>query len=283
MEYSKIPTDTFQSLVIGAGVLLTDFNPSNASLVRSNILGATTGGLNFQAKPSFKDFGSDIDNCPKNTKELKVLDDWEVKMSGTLLSVSPEATRYLAALADLTAATGKITPRSTLDLTSGTGDFRTLWLVADYSDKNTGSGAGFVAIKIMNALSTGGFQLQTTDKEKGKFAFELTGHYSIDAQDTVPFEIYVVGGTSSTATPGIRLADKVLTLKVGGTQTIAVAQVTPANATITWTSGTQAKATVDSGGKVTAVAVGSSIITASITDNGVSYTDTCTVVVESAT
>ena len=282
MEYSKYPSNTFQTLVIGAGVLLTDFDPSNATLVRSNILGATTGGLNFKATPSFKDFGEDIDNCPKNTKELKRLDDWDVKLSGTLLSATPAAARYLAALADLTAASGKITPRDTLDLTSGTGDFRTLWLVADYSDKNTGSGAGFIAIKIMNALSTGGFQLQTADKDKGKFAFELTGHYSVDAQDTVPFEIYVVGGTNSSATPTIRLADKVINLVVNGTQTINVAQLTPANATITWTSGTQAKATVDSSGKVTAVAAGSSIITASITDSGVTYTDTCTVVVSAS-
>lgn len=281
MEYSKYPVNTFQTLVIGAGVLLTDFNPANASLVRSNILGATTGGLNFSAKPNFKDFGEDIDNVPKNTKELKRLDDWEVKLSGTLLSATPEAARYLAALADLTAASGKITPRSTLDLTSGTGDFRTLWLVADYSDKNTGSGAGFIAIKIMNALSTGGFQLQTADKDKGKFAFELTGHYSVDAQDTVPFEIYVVGGTSSSATPAIRLADKVLNMVAGDTATLSLAQLVPAGATVTWASSATTYAEV-SGGVVTAKAAGSAIITASITQDGVTYSDTCTVVVEAA-
>lgn len=281
MEYSKIPSDTFQTLVIGAGVLLTDFDPSSASLVRSNILGATTGGLNFKATPSFLDFGEDIDNCPKNTKELKRLDDWAVTLSGTLLSATPEAARYLAALADLTAATGKITPRDTLDLTSGTGDFRSLWLVADYSDKNTGSGAGFIAIHIMNALSTGGFELQTTDKEKGKFAFELTGHYSIDAQDTVPFEMYIVGGTSSSAIPAIRLADKVLNMTAGDTATISVAQLVPADATVTWTSSADTYAEVDAG-VVTAKAAGSAIITASITDNGVTYTDTCTVVVSAS-
>jgi hypothetical protein len=71
--------------------------------------------------------------------------------------------------------------------------------VADYSDKNSTSGsatAGFVAIKLINALSTGGFQIQTADKEKGQFKFEFTGHYSKDAQDTVPFEIYIKAGTT---------------------------------------------------------------------------------------
>ena len=78
-----------------------------------------------------------------------------------------------------------------------------IWLVGDYSDVNnsgTGTGAakaGFIAIHIMNALSTGGFQIQTADKEKMQFSFEFTAHYSIDAQDTVPFEIYVQAGTPS--------------------------------------------------------------------------------------
>jgi hypothetical protein len=49
---------------------------------------------------------------------------------------------------------------------------------------------------MMNALSTGGFQIQTADKEKGQFSFEFTGHYSKDSADTVPFEIYIKAGTT---------------------------------------------------------------------------------------
>ena len=279
MKYTVYPATTFQNLVINAGVLLTDFNPAVGEVVQSNILGATSGGVNFTATPSFIDFGDDIDNCPKNTKELKRVDDWEVKMSGTLISADANAARLLAAMADVSGT--KITPRDTLDLTANTGDFRTLWLVADYSDKNTGSGAGFIAIKMLNALSTGGFQLQTADKEKGKFSFEFTAHYSASAQTVVPFEVYVVGGTASSASPAIRLADKSITLAAGDTATLAFAELVPANATVTWTSGTTAKAEV-AAGVVTAKAAGTSIITASITDNGVTYTDTCTVIVESA-
>lgn len=196
MEYTKYPTNTFETLVIGAGVLLSEFDPSTGTVSDAKILGPTTGGVNFQATPNYIDFGEDIDNVPKNTKELKRIDDWEVTMSGTFIAITPETARFLAAAADL--ASGKITPRDTLDLTAATGDFRDVWLVADYSDKNesgTGKTAGFVAIKLMNALSTGGFQIQTADKEKGQFSFEFTGHYSKDAADTVPFEIYIKAGT----------------------------------------------------------------------------------------
>ena len=71
-----------------------------------------------------------------------------------------------------------------------------MWWIGDYSDKNTGANAGFVAIHLMNALNTGGFQIQSTDKAKGIFDFTFTGHYSIDEPDTVPYEVFIKTGTA---------------------------------------------------------------------------------------
>ena len=88
--------------------------------------------------------------------------------------------------------TTKITPRNDV----AEADFQDLWWIGDYSDKNGATNGGFVAIHMLNTLSTGGFQIQTTDKAKGNFAFEFTGHYSIEAQDTVPFEVYVKAGSA---------------------------------------------------------------------------------------
>ena len=51
---------------------------------------------------------------------------------------------------------------------------------------------------MMNALSTGGFQLKTADKGKGQMAFEYTAHYSISKQDVVPYELYIKAGTAET-------------------------------------------------------------------------------------
>ena len=87
--------------------------------------------------------------------------------------------------------TTKVTPRN--DVTPA--DFDGIWLIGDYSDKNGATNGGFLAIHMMNALSTGGFQLQSSDKAKGQFAFEYTAHYSMAAPDTVPFEIYIKAGT----------------------------------------------------------------------------------------
>lgn len=194
MKFTQIPENTFKELVLNAGVLLSDFTPATASLTNSDIIGATTGGITFAATPTFSDYGDDIDNCPKNTMELKKLDAWEVKLSGTFVSVNATSAKKAIAAADSDTSTNKITPRNDV----ATSDFSDIWLVADYSDKNGATKGGFVAIHMLNGLSTGGFQLKTGDKSKGQFQFEFTGHYSINAQDTPPFEIYIKAGEEET-------------------------------------------------------------------------------------
>ena len=85
MKYTKIPETAFQNIQLNAGVLLSAFNPESATVANESIIGATTGGVNFTATPTFSDQGEDIDNCPKNMMELKKLDSWEISMSGTYL------------------------------------------------------------------------------------------------------------------------------------------------------------------------------------------------------
>ena len=193
MKFTKIPSDTFQKLQINAGILTTDFTPATGTIGEAGQIGATTGVVNFTATPTYSDFGEDIDNCPKNMKELKKLDSWEAKMSGTFVNADTAIAKRLCGAADIgTSDTTKVTPRNDLK----DADFADIWLVGDYSDKNGETNGGFIAIKLLNALSTGGFQLKTADKAKGQFAFEFTGHYSMSAQDTVPFEIYIKAGTA---------------------------------------------------------------------------------------
>ena len=193
MKFTKIPSDAFQKLQINAGILTTDFTPATGTIGEAGQIGATTGGINFTATPTYTDFGEDIDNCPKNMKELKRLESWEVKMTGTFVNASTAIAKSLCGAADIgTTDTTKITPRNDIKDT----DFDDIWLVGDYSDKNGDTNGGFIAIHMLNALSTGGFQMQTADKAKGQFAFEYTAHYSMSAQDTVPFEIYIKAGTA---------------------------------------------------------------------------------------
>ena len=196
-KFTQIPTDTFKKLQLGAGLLTTEFDPATGELTASNIIGATSGGVSFEATPSFTDFGEDIDNCPKNTKELKKLDSWEAKMSGSFVTMDTNvATSVIGTAAVASDDQTKVVPRNYVEAK----DFKNIWWVGDYSDINedgsSAGKAGFIAIKLINALSTGGFKIKSGDKAKGTFEFEYTGHYSSENIDTVPFELYIKAGSA---------------------------------------------------------------------------------------
>lgn len=188
-KFSKISIDTFKEFQLDAGVLLKSFDVETPELVDENIICATTGGINPTCVAEYRDNGEDVDNCPNNMKELMELVSWTTGLSFTALNVTPDVIRMALGAADADATSGKITPRSDL---KGT-DFADVWWVGDRSD------GGLVAIRLINALSTSGFSLQTTKDGKGRVSVSLSGHYSIDSQDTVPMEFYVQEGTEESA------------------------------------------------------------------------------------
>ena len=181
-KFTVIPQSTFEEMQLDAGVVLTSFTPATPTAPDDeDIVCATTGGINVSCVPTYSDLGEDVDNCPTNTKELKHLDGWDCTMSFTSLGTSPASIKLALGAADIdTSDTSKITPRKDLKQT----DFSDLWWVGDRAD------GGMVAVCLKNALSTGGFVLQTTKNGKGQIYVELTGHVSIDAQTTMPMEFY---------------------------------------------------------------------------------------------
>lgn len=190
MKYTQVPADTFEKLQLNAGVILNSFDPSTATMDRSNIIGATSGGVNFTATPTFIDFGEDIDDVPNNTKQLKRIDYYEAKLSGTMVTADTAIAKMLVAAADVSG--NKVTPRMDLKVE----DFKSIWWVGDYSDENGNTNGGFIAIELINALSNGGFQIQSGKKAKGTLSFEYLAHYDLDNPDTVPFNIYIKAGTT---------------------------------------------------------------------------------------
>lgn len=190
-RFTVIPENTFDGLQLDAGVLLNTFDPANpAEPDDEDIICATTGGINVSCVPSFSDMGEDVDNCPVNMMELKHLDSWACTMSFTALGTSPEAIRLALGCADITAASGMIKPRRDLEQT----DFSDVWWVGDKAN------GGLVAVQLKNALSTGGFSLQTTKNGKGQVTVELTGHVSIEDQDTMPMVFYSLDEEAGGAT-----------------------------------------------------------------------------------
>lgn len=90
------------------------------------------------------------------------------------------------------------------------------------------------------------------------------------------------GGSTTVSVTGVSLDQTSLTMTVGGTATLT-ATVAPDNATnksVTWSSDKPAVATVDAGGKVTAVAPGMATVTVKTADGD--KTATCVVTVTAA-
>jgi len=260
MLFTTVASDAFQKFQLNAGVILTEFDPtdppatdSEITTMRSKVLLATSGGATFTAAPEFVDFADDVDNVPANTKEMKVLQSVTVTLSGTGKTVDTDVARKLMAAADVNVSTGKITPRADLRQS----DFQDLWWVGDYSDVNTGSDAGFIAIKIKNALSTGGFSLKPNDKGKGDFAFEFTGHYSIDDMTVLPYEVYInKGEVPVTTLSALTIGSLVLSPTFDPTKTSYTATTTNSTDNITATA-TDSDATVAIKNGTTSVTSGS--------------------------
>lgn len=190
-KFTQIPLDTFEGMQLDAGVLLKAFDLKTAEPKKSDIICATSGGFNLTVTPTYSDLGEDVDNCPANMKELKHLDSWEVKVSFTSLATNLDSIRLALGAADIDAATGRVTPRRALKQT----DFTDLWWGGDRAD------GGFLAAHLKNALSTGGFSLQTTKSGKGQVSVELTGHVSLEDQDAMPIELYSLSPAPAGATP----------------------------------------------------------------------------------
>lgn len=188
-KYAQIPQDIQDAISTNAGIILSEFNPKSPALaaeIRENIIFATTGGVSVTCAMTVSDYGADIDNCPKNTKEMARIDGWECRMSGTALTIKngADAARLFGA-ADVENESGVdvVSPKNRFDFES---DFNDLWFVCPY-----GVSGGFVAVHLQNAINTGGFSLQSSDDGKGQYPFDFLGHTSIDNPTEVPFKFYL--------------------------------------------------------------------------------------------
>ena len=151
MKYTKVASDAFEKLTLNAGIICRTFDPDTG--VVTDIIAATTGGLTFAENPTYTDFGEDVDNVPANTKQMLRITAYDPVISGTQLTLDAATIAELIGGADVGTASAagatKISPRAVLK----EADFKDLWFIVDYSDVNTGTTAGFVAIHIMNSLN----------------------------------------------------------------------------------------------------------------------------------
>lgn len=186
-KFAQLPEAMQNALATNAGLMLSDFDPfdvGSAEEIRQAILFATSGGLSVSCVPTYSDFGADVDNCPANTKEMLRISSWSCTASGTAITLSAENAVSFLANADHANEQGVdvVKPRFTVE----DEDFKTLWYVCPY-----GTSGGFVAVKLENAINTGGLSIASENNAKGKFAFSYSGYSSIDNPQEVPFTFFL--------------------------------------------------------------------------------------------
>lgn len=197
-RFTKISSDAFEALQLDAGVLLNQFDPANPYVTPTDaqIIATTSGGVNPVCTPTYSDFGEDVDNVPNNMMEFKHLDGWECTMGFTSIKFNATGVKLSLGAADVSTLENgvhKITPRRNLSQT----DFGDIWWVGDKAN------GGAAAIKLKNALSTGGFSMQTSKNGKGTIAMTIMGHVSINAQDDMPMEFYDIPPQGEGGTVGV--------------------------------------------------------------------------------
>lgn len=185
-KFVRVPENAFNEIQMEAGMILNKFDPTGATeIADEDIVCITSGGIEIACKPTFTDYGEDIDNVPANMLEFKEIDGWDCSIGFTALSASASVIGLALCAADVDGT--KITPRNDLKTT----DAKDIWWVGERKD------GGFVACCLKNSLATEGLTLKTTKKGKGQISCTLTGHVSITAQDVVPMEFYVMEGESA--------------------------------------------------------------------------------------
>lgn len=184
---------SFEHLQLNAGLFLRGFDFSAATsaaqlrlLVADAIadgtcvIGATRGGGTFQCTPNLRAIEADGLRSP--VVGSTVNDGWTVKLSGTMLEITPE--NFAAALicADVETAGSLTTVRARSDIQE-TDYIPTLCWIGDTS-------RGFVLIELTNALNMKGAAFTFTDKGEGTLPFEFQAHADpADDDDHAPFRI----------------------------------------------------------------------------------------------
>ena len=180
---TRIAADAASNMQVNAGLLLNAFDISDPDEpTDSEIICATSGDFSISAVPEVEDFFEDVNNAPNNTKEGKRITGWNCELSVECLEITLD-TLKLALGAYTAIGTTGVSPRGQYELT----DFDEIWWIGDMVDEDK-----LFAIKLGDAVSTGGVSFTSTKNGKGRLSLTLTPHVSLATTDVMPMEFYIL-------------------------------------------------------------------------------------------
>lgn len=192
--YSKLQSNAYQKMAFNAGMALIGadaFVPSTGVVTESAILGATTGGWQFNSGINMSDLAEDVDNGKPGMKQFQRFSHSEPHVTGTLLTIdNGNVTKIMpGSTATTTGGVTKATPNGWFE----DSDYFDLWILTDYSTITSNQGvaqSGFFAIHMKNCLNVGGAQMQTNEDGKMTLPVDFRAFYDAENPDVEPYEIY---------------------------------------------------------------------------------------------
>lgn len=198
--YSGFNADTAQNLLLDSGAYFVNFDimedtPEGAS---AKLLGATSGGGKFEAKPDIRSVK--VDGVKGDAKGLQILDSWSVTMSANLLEFKADTFKYALAAAKTSASTVGTKNYTKIEAKNQIED-------TDYLDNITWVGALSgsnepVIIQVFNALNTEGLSINPKDSDDIVAELQFKGHYDPSSLDNPPFCVYYPSRTTTEETTG---------------------------------------------------------------------------------
>ena len=178
-----LTAEAFKSIPKGSGNILSDFSLETPKIDKTNVVHATQGGVQITYQNTIEDTLADIDNAPTNTKQGAEVSGTTATISYTTPNADPKTIQMAVGTADIDPDDPThVVARLKTVLT----DFKPLWWVGPMT------GGGFLVAKILNALSTGGLNLQTAHRGGGSMQITLTAFSDLENPDQAPMEFYSI-------------------------------------------------------------------------------------------
>ena len=192
--FSGYNAKTPDRLLLDAGAVFKNFivgtDTYATAKAAGKCLGATQGGSEFSAKPSFRRM--DIDGAHTRTVGDTLIDGWEVYLKTKLVEITPDNLKLALGVGDSAASqTSGYTEVTGRDTIATTDYVTNITFVGNILGSETP-----VIIQVFNAFHEGGLTITAADKNNAGVECQFFGYNaatvydSVDSALTPPFKIY---------------------------------------------------------------------------------------------
>lgn len=182
-QWELLTEDNFNAMQFDSGVFVKNFDSTSIEIPDAEDILFTTGGdINITHKLTQVNLGDGVNNIHFPYAELLVVTGTDsASITVSSFDFSPEGLKFAIGTADITAASGAVTPRYYIQAS----DF-----VTNFAWIGLKKGGGLVAIVIPMALSTGGLSITARKGDKGTSQLTIGAFRSINDKETPEMMFY---------------------------------------------------------------------------------------------